>query len=451
MARDTLVINTEGLFLPSTNPSANQAISSIVQTFINAFVAVPGAALNEAGTAATTGGGSTDLANAALSLQQSNTDDRVPAAFLNFILYDENMNIIPEGSGAIQINQASANTWQNFPTQTVNIPQNGFMRVFTSNTSGVDVRFDNLSVVLYKGQLQEEYNYYPYGLAFDQHQVFSGLSSTNYLYNGKELQQNEFGANNGLEFYDYGARMYDAQIGRWTQVDPMSNMMRRHSPYNFAFDNPMRFVDADGMAPEDPSGGGGGGDDKNKPIAPQKPEAKSTTSIPGPVIPNLAPGFKPADVVDNRSGGLSIQNFVYGGSSANPNGVHDDNVISILTTIILTIKADANDVSGLNDDNPDTYKEGKAENDGSAPEHRLTKDDDGTNGNGQFYKDTHPGREGKSTQQPSAGNSQSYIGRNTNLDTIGIFLSDPNYNNLPDQPTATWRETAKLFLKPKKP
>lgn len=97
-------------------------------------------------------------------------------------------------------------------------------------------------------EILEEKNYYPFGL---EHKGYNNTVSAsvnsvakNFRYNGKEITEEL-----GFDMYDFGARNYDPALGRWMNIDPLAEQMRRHSPYNYAFDNPLFFIDPDGMAP----------------------------------------------------------------------------------------------------------------------------------------------------------------------------------------------------------
>jgi len=67
----------------------------------------------------------------------------------------------------------------------------------------------------------------------------------NYKYNGKELQDEL-----GLNVYDYGARFYDPAAPRFWQIDRLTEAYNFQTPYAYAINNPVRFIDKKGMAPE---------------------------------------------------------------------------------------------------------------------------------------------------------------------------------------------------------
>ena len=102
-----------------------------------------------------------------------------------------------------------------------------------------DHQGNNRVVINSSGTVQETNHYYPFGGLFS--------TSTNvqpYKYNGKELDTKK-----GLNLYDYGARHYDAALGRWHVVDPLAEKMGAWSPYGYCFNNPMKFVDKEGEVP----------------------------------------------------------------------------------------------------------------------------------------------------------------------------------------------------------
>ena len=92
----------------------------------------------------------------------------------------------------------------------------------------------------------KETNYYPFGLTQKGYNnLTTSLGSAGakkYQYNGKELQDDY-----GLDLYDYGARFYDAGLGRWFVEDPMAEKATSWTPYRYAFDNPVNITDPDGM------------------------------------------------------------------------------------------------------------------------------------------------------------------------------------------------------------
>ena len=92
-------------------------------------------------------------------------------------------------------------------------------------------------------EITGSYHYYPFGMEFEG--VFNPqqVHVNRYKYNGKEFSK-EAG------WYFYGARFYDPVIGRWSSVDPLADEMSSWSTYNYTFNNPIRFTDPDGAAPE---------------------------------------------------------------------------------------------------------------------------------------------------------------------------------------------------------
>ncbi|RFS19404.1 hypothetical protein DVR12_22480 [Chitinophaga silvatica] len=179
-----------------------------------------------------------------------------PKAYLNYILLDEDLKPIEDDTSDIlhrkdykgymrvgepgELTQHIKNKWV--------IEKSGYAYIFTSNeTPQADVYFDDIGIMALTGSLLNVTHYYPFGLMIDGiSSRAAGKLENKVLFNSKELQRKEWNDGSGLELYDFGARFYDQQIGRWHNLDPMADKYFNLSPFNYVRNNPLKFIDPNG-------------------------------------------------------------------------------------------------------------------------------------------------------------------------------------------------------------
>lgn len=231
----------------STQGNTNIPLADIITGLLGAPT---GAAAGKGATVAnlTTAANPTSIPTSFLT-RTPTSGNLVPNASINYIFFDEQFKYA--GGSMASVVSASAGVLKDHSSDLsgITVPKNGYIYVYISNQSPVDVYFDNLQVIRNRGPILETSNYYPYGLimaGISDKTIKSNYSENKYRYNGKELQNREFSDGTGLEEYDYGARMYDPQIGRWAVPDAASAKALGWSPYRYGFDNPVRFLDPSG-------------------------------------------------------------------------------------------------------------------------------------------------------------------------------------------------------------
>ncbi len=98
------------------------------------------------------------------------------------------------------------------------------------------------STVQESSEITQENHYYSFGLQMEGTWMNTpSVTDSKYLFNGKEMND-DF----GLGLMDYGARMYDAAIGRWNRFDPFAEKTSYNTPYNYGDNNPINMKDNDG-------------------------------------------------------------------------------------------------------------------------------------------------------------------------------------------------------------
>ncbi|MFN8314650.1 MAG: RHS repeat-associated core domain-containing protein [Cyclobacteriaceae bacterium] len=189
----------------------------------------------------------------ALFAQAHTPNGTAPQAYLNWMVFDKNWNLISSKSGYMQITTAGRETGSDVAherlfTPSISITEPGYVYIYVSNedlAAPKDVFFDDFSVTQVKTPIVQVEDYYPFGLTFNSYQRDSSLPDQ-YLYNGKELRDEL-----SLGWLDYGNRIYDATTTRFSTQDGDSYVNLRFSQYAYAICNPIRYEDRNGDGPDD--------------------------------------------------------------------------------------------------------------------------------------------------------------------------------------------------------
>jgi RHS repeat-associated protein len=183
----------------------------------------------------------------------SGSSEASPKAFLSWLVYDRNYTLIPSKSGFRQMSSIAkedgSDVIHELLSGTITISEPGYIYVFLSNEQGTnpyEVYFDDFNVEHIKSPVIASQEYYPFGLTFNNYQRESSLKNQ-YLYNKGAERQDELDLNVDATKY----RIYDPATDRWWQVDPLADEgdLVSLTPYNYSFNNPIRYNDPDGDCP----------------------------------------------------------------------------------------------------------------------------------------------------------------------------------------------------------
>jgi RHS repeat-associated protein len=177
----------------------------------------------------------------------SSDDDSAPKAFVTILFFDRNYNFLDAAWDQITTTGAQTSTTVKQPHDLVSVTarakEAGYAYVFLSNEHPtlVDVYFDDVALSIKPSPIVSTSDYFPFGMQFNAGDREGSLEQ-NRLYNGKELQDEL-----SLSWYDYGARMYMPDLGRWGVVDPLGESYKSYSPFSYVNNNPIFFNDENGL------------------------------------------------------------------------------------------------------------------------------------------------------------------------------------------------------------
>jgi RHS repeat-associated protein len=170
-----------------------------------------------------------------------------PQASISFRVYEDSTLSVVVWEKTVALQEAF--DWKT-AGDSVEIPKDGYLVALLKNENDKETLLDELELRVYgteKATIIQENHYEPFGMTLrGLDYVLNPAQKNQFLFGGKELTEDL-----SLEGYDFVNRGYDPQRGTFNQIDPLADKMRRWTPYHYCFNNPLRFIDPDGMKPQD--------------------------------------------------------------------------------------------------------------------------------------------------------------------------------------------------------
>jgi RHS repeat-associated protein len=253
MAGDKIKISGESYYnLPAGDPGS--PVNLAVMDLLSALIGSPGMPAGKGLTGSdinSIGNNGGDILSAISVNPPSNT----AKASISYLVFDEQFKNIDGGRDWVASGSGALYTLHTqFINNPITITKSGYIYIYVSNQSNLNVYFDNLSVTHTQGPILETTDYYPFGLTMAgiSSKALSGAVENKRKFNdGTELDNKEFGDGSGLELYSTDFRSYDHQIGRFHQQDPIGEYFEDKATYAFANNNPILLNDPLGLAPND--------------------------------------------------------------------------------------------------------------------------------------------------------------------------------------------------------
>ncbi|MEP0986838.1 DUF6443 domain-containing protein [Ekhidna sp.] len=318
---DTLSLSASAYYEGGSGYSNSLSAASMESALESAFQTSQ--TLVEGGVTSTQINSGVAAAIAALGVGGS-SNDNVPGAYLNYLVFDNEMNY--QGiAGFTQISSAASFSEETISLNNVVLDRAGYVIAYLSNESNSTnyVYFDNFTVYHGKTNIVQTDDYYPFGLTFNE-SVRTAAKPQRFLLSGNEKLEDW-----GVGVFDFNARMYDAGIGRFMAIDPLANKMNSWNPYHYSYNNPLRYTDASGLYPDEMT------EEENRPRAGQmvtysnasisvgrsgitvsgtvssKGGSRSTSTVHSGTDPENKPQTKPGvqGFTDQQTGGISLNKY----------------------------------------------------------------------------------------------------------------------------------------------